>query len=274
MRLIDFRNLYLTDYNLGKLMAMNQYSNHGREFFMTKKDRETSALLYLKDSRVEYQLPSGEQILFPKGSVVYIPQGSRYQCRFYACDGEKAHTQLIEFEMTDSSGEPFACSRQVMGVLPGGVFNAFDDAIRIFRALSFSYGEFKSLLYGLLSQIAAHHQTKALHSKAFFPIAPAIRYLQKNPCTDVSIGELARMCHVSEGCFRSLFRQYSGKSPSRFCLENRMQKAEQLLQSNMYSVSEVATMVGYKDAGYFTKVFKKETGQLPSDFGVSCHPDP
>ena len=153
-----------------------------------------------------------------------------------------------------------------MGVLPGGVFNTFDDAIRIFRALSFSYGEFKAVLYGLLSKIAADHQTKVLHSKAFFPIAPAIRYLQKNPCTDVSIAELAKMCHVSEGCFRSLFKQYAGKSPSRFCLENRLQKAAQLLQSNMYSISEVAAMVGYHDAGYFTKVFKKETGRLPSRF--------
>jgi len=34
----------------------------------------------------------------------------------------------------------------------------------------------------------------------------------------------------------------------------------------MYSVSEVATMVGYGDPGYFTKVFKKENGILPGSF--------
>ena len=267
MNVIEFQDLYLTDYNLNRLVAMNQQWAHGREFLMTKKNRETSALLYLKDGRVEYFLESGEHLSFPKGSVVYIPQGSRYRSRFYACGSEYAHTQLIEFEMVDCEGVPFIGSKQITSVLSGGdVFNTFDEAIRIFKALSFSYGEFKSVLYSLLSKVALHRQTKILHSKAFFPIAPAIRYLQSNPCTDVSITELAQMCHVSEGCFRSLFKKYSGKTPSRFCLENKIQKAGQLLQSNMYTVSEVASMVGYDDPGYFTKVFKKETGMSPSEY--------
>ena len=264
MKIVDFRDLYLTDYQLGKLVSMNQ-NWHGRDSWLPNKDRPTSALVYLKECSVEYRLASGQQLRFPKGSVIYIPQGCQYQYRFHPIGGPRAHTQLIEFELTDPEGLPFVCSDEICEAIPGTeVFHAFDEAVQIAGALSFPYGEFRSVLYGLLTKIAAYHQKKALHSKAFFPIAPAIRYLQKNPCTDLDVRELAQMCHVSEGCFRSLFKKYSGKTPSRFCLENRIQRAGQLLQSNMYSVSEVAEMVGYKDPGYFTKVFKKETGKLPS----------
>jgi two-component system response regulator YesN len=46
-----------------------------------------------------------------------------------------------------------------------------------------------------------------------------------------------------------------------------MLRAKQLLENGLFSVAEVAAMVGYGDAGYFTKVFKKETGILPGKYG-------
>ena len=276
MELIEFRELYLTDYHLCSPYARNQQWNDGQEYFMLKKCRPSSLLVYLKDSRAEYRLESGECLRFSKGSVVYLPQGCRYRSRFFACGSAHAHTQIISFRLTDLNGNPFVCSRDICEVLSeSGASRTFDEAVRISGALSVSYGEFKVVLYGLLTKIAAHHQKKALHSKVFFPIAPAIRCLQNDPCTDVSVQELAQMCHVSENCFRTLFKQYSGKTPLKFCLEKRIQRAEQLLQSNMYSVSEVAELVGFKDPGYFTKVFKKETGKVPSGyFDHSLPPDP
>ena len=267
MELIEFLDLYSTDYNLYKMYARNQRWRNGQEFFMLNKCRETSALVYLKDSRAEYHLDSGKCLSFPRGSVVYLPQDCRYRSRFFACGDTHAHTQIITFQLTDVDGHPFVCSREICEVLSGGeLFHEFDEAVRLSESLSVSYSSFKVVLYGLLTKIAAFHQKKALHSKAFLPIAPAIRCLQNNPTLDVSVKELAQMCHLSDGFFRTLFKQYSGKTPLRFCLEKRIQRAEQLLQSNMYSVSEVAEMVGFKDPGYFTKVFKKETGKVPSGY--------
>ena len=234
---------------------------------MLKKSRETSALVYLKNSRAEYYPENGECLHFSKGSVIYLPQDCCYRSRFFACDNAPANTQIISFQLSDTNGNPFICSQEICEVYSeGGVSHAFDDAARINDAFSLSYSSLKAVLYSLLTKIAAHHQKKALHSNAFSPIAPAIRYLQDNPGTDVSIKELAKMCHLSEGFFRTLFKQYYGKTPLKFCLEKRMQRAAQLLESNLYSINEVAELLGYKDPGYFTKVFKKETGKLPSRY--------
>ncbi len=122
------------------------------------------------------------------------------------------------------------------------------------------------MLYSLIAKIARRHQRENIYSKEFAPIAPAIDFLTKNPYSDVSVAALAEMCHVSECGFRNLFKKYSGKTPSEYCLNNKMKKAKKLLQSNMYSIAEVAEILGYSDAGYFTKVFKKETGVLPSKY--------
>ena len=269
MKIVEWKDLYLTDYNLSRLAAMNQKWDNGKEFLMLSRHRPTSALLYLKDCRVEYLLESGRSLSFPQGTLLYIPQNSRYRTRFYACAGPKAITQLVEFELRDADGAPFACSREVMALISDGsgyFADTITEAILCYNRFSFSFGAFKSLLYGLLTRIAMHHQMQTLHSREYFPIAPAIRHLLTNPCADTDVASLAEMCHVSESCFRNLFKQYSGKTPSKYCLDNRIFRARQLLESGLYSVAEVAAMVGYRDAGYFTKAFKKETGILPGHY--------
>ena len=236
---------------------------------MLSRPRPTSALLFLKDCYAEYVLPNGNTLYFPSGSLLYFPQGCRYHAKFFACTGQVAITQLIEFELCDIKGQPFACSDEIMTLITdkvGSFEQAIAEMILCYEQLYCSFGNFKSALYGLLSRIAMCYQRQAMYSKKYFSILPAIRHLANNPYGDIDIPSLAKLCHVSESCFRNLFKQYSGKTPSRYCLDNRMQKAKQLLENGFYSVGEVALMVGFKDAGYFTKVFKKETGFLPGRY--------
>ncbi|MBQ3530133.1 MAG: helix-turn-helix transcriptional regulator [Oscillospiraceae bacterium] len=270
MHVIEWKDLYLADYGLFRLAAIDQKWNDGQEFLMLSRTRPTSALLYLKDSRAEYLLPSGKTLSFPQGSLLYFPQGCRYRARFFACGRQYANTQLIEFELRDTEGQPFACSQEIMSLMADKI-SAFEDsiaeAILCYSQRSFSFGAFRAILYNLLTRIAKRYQTEAVFSREYFPIAPAIRYLIAHPYGDTDIASLAQMCHLSENCFRNLFKQYSGKTPSKYCLDNRMLRAKQLLENGLHSVAEVAAMVGFRDAGYFTKVFKKETGILPGQYG-------
>ena len=269
MNVIEWKGLYLADYSLFRLAAIDQHWKDGQEFLMISRPRPTSALLYLKDSRAEYLLLDGRKLSFPKGSLLYFPQGCRYRARFYACGGQYANTQLIEFELRDSEGQPFACSQEIMPLIAenkGALEDSIAEAILCYTQPSFSFGTFRAILYGLLTRIATRYQQEAVFSREFFPIVPAIRYLIAHPYGDIDVASLAKMCHVSESCFRNLFKQYSGKTPSRYCLDNRILRAKQLLENGLFSVAEVAAMVGYRDAGYFTKVFKKETGILPGHY--------
>lgn len=55
-------------------------------------------------------------------------------------------------------------------------------------------------------------------------------------------------------------------TPMQHVLNLRITTAKTLLRTTTYSVSEVASIVGYDNPLYFSRLFKKQTGLPPSDF--------
>lgn len=51
---------------------------------------------------------------------------------------------------------------------------------------------------------------------------------------------------------------------SDFIIETRMSKAAQLLRDTRLDIGEIARMVGYSDANYFAKAFRKQLGISPT----------
>lgn len=46
----------------------------------------------------------------------------------------------------------------------------------------------------------------------------------------------------------------------------RMAKAVELLKDISINIKEISERVGYRDANYFTRIFKKKMGMTPSEF--------
>jgi len=64
-----------------------------------------------------------------------------------------------------------------------------------------------------------------------------------------------------------LFKTYTGTSPSEYLTDFRIAKAKQFMSEKPdLMVKEVAAMVGIGDQYYFSKLFKKGTGQWPTEF--------
>lgn len=82
----------------------------------------------------------------------------------------------------------------------------------------------------------------------------------------LSFTELAAECHLSRSYLSSLFHKEVGCSFMEYLVAYRMKKAEDLLEFENISIGEVATLVGYKDAAQFSKMFKKHTGLSPKVF--------
>jgi signal transduction histidine kinase/DNA-binding response OmpR family regulator len=86
----------------------------------------------------------------------------------------------------------------------------------------------------------------------------------KNPSLKVS--DLASELYVSERTLRNKITLYTGLTPGRLILLERLNMAYRLLQAKKYAtVSEVCYEVGIRNVSHFTKAFKKEFGRLPSD---------
>ncbi len=55
-------------------------------------------------------------------------------------------------------------------------------------------------------------------------------------------------------------------TPKQYIMSIRMGNAQALLESNHYTIQEIASFVGYDDAPYFGRLFKREVGMTPSQY--------
>lgn len=83
---------------------------------------------------------------------------------------------------------------------------------------------------------------------------------------DFSISMLRKEIHISNTMLYRKVKALTGFSPNELLKSIRMKKAYSLLSSKLYNVSEVAYKVGFDNPRYFSRCFKTQFGQNPSDF--------
>ena len=275
MEITSFYQLDVADYNLFHLFAMHQKWDNQK--VITIQNRKSSGLLYLEHCAASYRLADHSHMLAPRGSVLFLPQGSSYQCTFLAQSGEKARCHLVEFALRTLDGQGFSVYDQVTVVGSDEnplVPELFTEAVETYSRPRFSPPVFKAVVYQLIARLASQDRQQTIHTQQLAGIQPALAYLEKNHLPENGISQLAQMCHMSEVSFRKKFRQYAGMAPSAYILRQKLQRAKRLLRSGIYSVAETAEAVGFEDASYFSKVFKKHTGKSPSSFLKETAVDP
>lgn len=83
---------------------------------------------------------------------------------------------------------------------------------------------------------------------------------------DMSLNKAANVANVSANHFSALFSQNMGQTFIEYLTSLRMDKAKEYLRCTGMRSSEIAGEVGYKDAHYFSYLFKKTQGMTPSDY--------
>ena len=95
------------------------------------------------------------------------------------------------------------------------------------------------------------------------------RYIHDNYMYDLSMQDLAQMMNYSEAYFSRLFKQCFGRNFTSYIAEYRVNEARQLLKQSNVNIKEIGRAVGYPDSNYFTKVFRRITGQSPTEYRLS-----
>lgn len=83
---------------------------------------------------------------------------------------------------------------------------------------------------------------------------------------DMSLNKAANATNVSANHFSALFSQNMGQTFIEYLTNLRMNKAKEYLRCTSMRSSEIAGEIGYKDAHYFSYLFKKTQGMTPSDY--------
>lgn len=82
----------------------------------------------------------------------------------------------------------------------------------------------------------------------------------------LSINKISEYTHFAPTYACSLFKDKTGKTINQYITEYRIEKSKILLRDMKLNVSDIGSMIGYSNTGYFTKLFKKITGVTPSEF--------
>ncbi len=65
------------------------------------------------------------------------------------------------------------------------------------------------------------------------------------------------------------FKKEFGIGPTEYITRRRIERAKELISDSRLRLSDIAENVGYQDAKYFSRVFRKVTGQSPAEYRLS-----
>lgn len=95
----------------------------------------------------------------------------------------------------------------------------------------------------------------------------ALDYIEENYAqTTLNLNEVAQAIGMSPNYFSGMFSQEMQMTFVEYVTNKRMEQARRLLRESDQSSAQIASAVGYKDAHYFSFVFKKTVGMSPREW--------
>ncbi|PWW06939.1 AraC family transcriptional regulator of arabinose operon [Mangrovibacter plantisponsor] len=91
-------------------------------------------------------------------------------------------------------------------------------------------------------------------------------YLNNNIADEMTVDALAKMVFLSPSRLAHLFRSEMGETIFSWREKQRVNRARALMQSTELSVSNIAEAVGYSDAMYFSRIFRRHNGVAPREY--------
>lgn len=102
-------------------------------------------------------------------------------------------------------------------------------------------------------------------------IAEIKLYINKNYNREISLNDIAERFYINPYYLSQLFKKRTGETYQKYLTGIRMNRAGKLLTETELKLYEIADLVGYSDANYFSKIFERHTGMKPNEYrgGVS-----
>jgi AraC-like DNA-binding protein len=97
----------------------------------------------------------------------------------------------------------------------------------------------------------------------------ARRLILEQSSEALSLGKVAKAVNINANYLSEKFKQVTGIKFVDYIARIRFEKARDLLQDANLRVSEIAFAVGFQSLSQFNRVFKRFTGQSPTEYRAS-----
>ncbi len=124
----------------------------------------------------------------------------------------------------------------------------------------------KNILPGAGAPAPSTKPLVAVTPSQYHKIQQAVRFINDNYRTDISLDAVAWKADMSPSHFSRIFKKVMGLPYQDYLNNRRITKAKNLLRTSPQSVTEIAISLGFADPTGFGRTFKKLTGQTPSAY--------
>lgn len=83
---------------------------------------------------------------------------------------------------------------------------------------------------------------------------------------ELSVSTLTNAMGISRSVLYNKMKKLTDTGIMDYIAHIRIEKAREVLRSPEMSISEIATLLGFENASYFSTVFKRLTGQTPTQY--------
>ena len=212
----------------------------------------------------EVIVPAGNMVLYqPKQQQKYFYYGKdRTQVWFVHFTGRQVKSILKHYEIPLDGY-----------ILHTGISREYEECFRKMRdeliKCSWGYEEMLTYLFRELMLLVHRRMTEAMPQVSGFiqeEIDRAKPYFEEHYNEEISIEQYAASRSMSTSWFNRSFRGTVGTSPMKYILEIRIRNAQTLLETTDYSVANIASMIGYDNPMYFSRMFRKAKGMSPAKY--------
>lgn len=225
--------------------------------------------LIFRADKVDYSLSEGSAILVPPGVDHAVPEDNHGLCIQYE----------VMFRILDPELQALLDTKNVL------VLHGVSHLEKLFSYICMYYKRADSLCiscvdYFLLAILFSFLTGKPslegssvgyVDSSRYSPLVRNILcYVGKDINEKYNLPSLARSLGLNKNYLCTVFRNETGVTISEYINYHRIREVLIILQYNGYNkdfpIHELAEQVGYGNASYFNRVFKKYTGMTPTEF--------
>lgn len=97
-------------------------------------------------------------------------------------------------------------------------------------------------------------------------IAKCQEWVAQNYDSDSPVAGMARLSGLPERSFKRRFSRATGMSPIEYLHTLRLEESKQVLETTNLPIEAVANEVGYEDASFFGRLFRRKVGLTPAQY--------
>lgn len=258
---------HLLDYYIKAPIRFNDIFQTTLEYGYIDKNRKTSAnlcgIIIPLEGEAEFRL-NGKKYMINK--QIFLHAGSQMTINFKAL-GEQSFTYMVlHYAVSDVNRYPLANEHFAFTLNQSEQLLATAELLKKQAAYpdDFSKLRCQTIFIQFIEQLLIHLREGQDGENSL--VKRIVSYIHKYYQEGISVAEIQKEFSIDARKLPQLFQQYTGLTPLQYIIELRLRDAKNLLRNTNLSIGNIGEEVGYNDAFYFSRIFKKNIGISPKEY--------